>query len=135
MLYTLVEMRPREIQFLKETIINSLYTPIDVNHEMLTQALETNFHHAYTKFALEVCNTASLDHCKNEKIGLHLWDKLDAFITNNIPEDCEHAQVVEHVIFGLTALMPGGSIHLAVATLVTKFIIKKDLHKIKSQPL
>ncbi len=135
MLYTITEMRPRDVQFFKETIVNSIYTPIEVNHEMLIQALETNFHHAYTKFALEVCNTASLDHCKNEKIGHQLWEKLEAFITTHIPENCEHSQIVEHVIFGLNALMPGGSIHLAVATLITKFIIKKDLHKTKSQLL
>ena len=126
-------MRPRDIQFLKETIINSIYTPIEVNNLMIIQALETNFHHAYTKFAIEVCNTASLDHCKNENIGEQLWGKLEAYLSTHIQEASNHHSIVDHVVFGLSALMPGGSIHLAVATLVTKFIIKKDLFKIQER--
>ncbi|MFN6380393.1 MAG: hypothetical protein ACK4WD_14030 [Flavobacteriales bacterium] len=129
MLYTIIEMRPRDIQFLKETIINSIYTPIEVNDMMITQALETNFHHAHAKFSMEICNSPVLDHCKNENIGIQLWNKLELYLSSQIPDECEHHQVVDHVVFGLSALMPFGSIHLAVATLITKFIIKKDHSK------
>lgn len=126
MLYTLIEMRPKDILLLKESILNSIYTLIEVNEMMICQALEANFYHANTKFCAEICLNQSS--CDATSIGERLWEKMESYLENQIPTNCNHEEMIEKVIFGLSSLMPGGNIHLAVATLISKHHIKKEIH-------
>jgi len=125
MLYTPIEMRPKDLDYLKESLLQSIYTPIEVNEVMIYQALEANFHHANSKFCSEICQN-QID-CNAISIGERLWEKIDSYLQNNLTTESSHTAMIEHVVFALASVMPGGSIHLAVATLITKYLIKKEI--------
>jgi hypothetical protein len=126
MLYTPLEMRPKDFSYLKESLLQSIYTPIEISDLMIFQALEANFHHANTKFCSEICQNQIA--CSATSIGERLWEKINSYLQNHLTEESNHPEMIEHVIFALSAVMPGGSIHLAVATLITKYLIKKEIH-------
>lgn len=129
MLYTPIEMRPKDFDHLKESLLQSIYTPIDVNEVMIHQALEANFHHANNKFCSEICQNQT--QCDANSIGERIWEKIEVYLQNHITSESSHTAMIEHVVFALASVMPGGNIHLAVATLISKQLIKKE---IKLQP-
>jgi hypothetical protein len=126
MLYTPIEMRPKDVFYLKESLLQSIYTPIEVNEVMIYQALEANFHHANNKFCSEICQNQT--QCDANSIGARIWEKIDTYLQNHLTAESSHPAMIEHVVFALASVMPGGNIHLAVATLITKYLIKKEIH-------
>ncbi len=125
MLYTPIEMRPKDFDYLKESLLQSIYTPIEVNEVMIYQALEANFHRANSKFYSEICQNQT--QCDANSIGEKIWAKIDTYLQNHITTESSHTAMIEHVVFALASVMPGGNIHLAVATLISKYLIKQEI--------
>jgi hypothetical protein len=125
MLYTPIEMRPKDFEYLKESLLQSIYTPIEVNEVMIYQALEANFHHANTKFCSEICQNQT--QCDANSIGERIWEKIDTYLQNQITTNSSHTDMIDNVVFALASVMPGGNIHLTVATLISKYLIKKEI--------
>jgi hypothetical protein len=127
MLYTITDMRKSQIDELKRLVIEGLDNVASPSELEVENVLESNFDESHTAF---VTNLTPMHAYKSTRelfkpgIGRKIWEKLKSFLCKSLSEDDTKQIIVDAVIAGLTALMPGGGILLAAAILVAKYILK-----------